>query len=204
MNTAGLILAAGQSSRMHEHKALLPWGNSTIIEWEIKCLQSAGISDIFVVLGYNYKNITKLIANLDVNIIINENWITGRSSSIAKAIIEVIKVTELKKISHLLIQNVDQPLSNEIITQLTLFIKENNLKNKIEVLQPIYKEKITHPVVIHKSVFKNLLRVEDYKLGLKEVIKDLKRTTIAINSPLLTFNINTKQDYRNAQKILKD
>jgi|TARA_B110000438_G_scaffold291472_1_gene328462 molybdenum cofactor cytidylyltransferase len=204
MNTAGLILAAGQSSRMHGHKALLPWGNSTIIEWEIKCLQSAGISDIFVVLGYNAKDIIKLITNLDVNIIINENWITGRSSSIAKAMIEVIKVTELKKISHLLIQNVDQPLSNEIITQLNLFIKENNLKNTIEVLQPIYKEKITHPVVIHKSVFNNLLRVEDYKLGLKEVIKDLKRTTITINSPLLTLNINTKQDYQTAQKILKD
>ena len=204
MNTAGLILAAGQSSRMHKHKALLPWANSTIIEWEIKCLQSAGISDIFVVLGYNAKDIIKLITNLDVNIIINENWITGRSSSIAKAMIEVIKVTELKKISHLLIQNVDQPLSNEIITQLNLFIKENNLKNTIEVLQPIYKEKITHPVVIHKSVFNNLLRVEDYKLGLKEVIKDLKRTTITINSPLLTLNINTKQDYQTAQKILKD
>ena len=200
MNTAGLILAAGQSSRMHKHKALLPWANSTIIEWEIKCLQSAGISDIFVVLGYNAKDIIKLITNLDVNIIINENWITGRSSSIAKAMIEVIKVTELKKISHLLIQNVDQPLSNEIITQLNLFIKENNLKNTIEVLQPIYKEKITHPVVIHKSVFNNLLRVEDYKLGLKEVIKDLKRTTITINSPLLTLNINTKQDYQTAQK----
>ena len=64
MNTAGLILAAGQSSRMHKHKALLPWANSTIIEWEIKCLKSAGISDIFVVLGYNAKNIIKLICNL--------------------------------------------------------------------------------------------------------------------------------------------
>ena len=32
MKSAGLILAAGQSSRMMQQKALLPWGDKTLIE----------------------------------------------------------------------------------------------------------------------------------------------------------------------------
>ena len=50
MITAGLILAAGQSSRMKQQKALLPWKEKTLIEWEIECFNSAGIKKIFVIL----------------------------------------------------------------------------------------------------------------------------------------------------------
>ena len=52
---AGLILAAGFSSRMKDFKPLMKIGNMTPLEILISHLKIAGVEDIFVVTGYNVK-----------------------------------------------------------------------------------------------------------------------------------------------------
>ena len=50
-NIAAIILAAGESKRMHQSKIVLPWGSGTVITHIISVLRSAGLEDILVVTG---------------------------------------------------------------------------------------------------------------------------------------------------------
>jgi molybdenum cofactor cytidylyltransferase len=49
---AVLLLAAGSSSRMGQPKQLLAWGNTTLIEHQIRTLIKTG-NPVNVVLGFN-------------------------------------------------------------------------------------------------------------------------------------------------------
>lgn len=48
MKTAGVLLAGGASSRMGHDKALLPWGNATLLERQYRLLESLGLDKVLV------------------------------------------------------------------------------------------------------------------------------------------------------------
>jgi CTP:molybdopterin cytidylyltransferase MocA len=50
--TSAILLAAGESTRMGQPKALLPWGDVTLIEYQVRELRAAGVDDVVVVLGH--------------------------------------------------------------------------------------------------------------------------------------------------------
>ena len=51
MTVAAIILAAGASRRMGRSKPLLPWGEQTLLGWELDELMRSCVDDIVVVLG---------------------------------------------------------------------------------------------------------------------------------------------------------
>ncbi|MEA4923072.1 MAG: histidine phosphatase family protein [Eubacteriaceae bacterium] len=59
--SAGVILAAGYSSRMGAFKPLLPLGGKTVIETVIDSATDAGIEDIVVVTGYDHEKLEKFL-----------------------------------------------------------------------------------------------------------------------------------------------
>ena len=59
-----LLLSAGFSSRMHRHKALLDWGGTTLVRYQIDTLLKSGLDEIVVVLGANETNIRPEIHHL--------------------------------------------------------------------------------------------------------------------------------------------
>lgn len=78
--TAGLLLAAGASSRMGYPKALLPLGNGTLLAiHQMRLLREAGCDRVAVVLGSNAEAIAKKIT--DGEVIRNPDWAQGRLTS---------------------------------------------------------------------------------------------------------------------------
>ncbi len=79
--SAGLVLAAGASSRMGYPKALLPLGNGTLLALhQMRQLRAAGCERVAVVLGSNAEAIAKKIT--DGEVIRNPDWSLGRLTSI--------------------------------------------------------------------------------------------------------------------------
>src|SRR5260221_13242839 len=74
-----LILAAGASSRMGTPKALLPWGQTTLLDSAIRSARSVPIEEIVVVLGPSTKHLEAL---LHTRVVVNPEPETGRSASI--------------------------------------------------------------------------------------------------------------------------
>ncbi|MCL6444358.1 MAG: phosphocholine cytidylyltransferase family protein [Alicyclobacillus sp.] len=65
--TRSIILAAGQSARLRpltadKPKCLLPMGPKTILDWQLESLQSIGVQDVLMVVGYRKEMIQAHIA----------------------------------------------------------------------------------------------------------------------------------------------
>lgn len=60
MRPAGLILSAGFSSRMKDFKPLMKIGGRTPLQMLIESFSIAGIKDIFVVVGHNADQDTRI------------------------------------------------------------------------------------------------------------------------------------------------
>jgi molybdenum cofactor cytidylyltransferase len=78
-----IILAAGQSTRMGQPKALLPFKAKTLLEFQIDSVISMGIKPV-VILGYHFQAIEKAIPDLKnrAETIINPHPEQGQFSSI--------------------------------------------------------------------------------------------------------------------------
>ena len=113
MKTAGLILAAGASSRMGTTKANLRLNDDTFLTSISKCLLAAGCHQIFIVSGDSVLNLPESLHH-QCSLIKNENWSLGMRSSIR---------TGLKHIDaeRICIQPVDTPgVATVSYTHLTL------------------------------------------------------------------------------------
>ena len=79
---AGLIPAAGFSSRMGAFKPLLPLGRNTIIERVINLFRTQGITDVLVVLGYEAPRLITLVESLGARWVMNDNYQEDMLSSV--------------------------------------------------------------------------------------------------------------------------
>src|SRR5690625_373625 len=180
---SAILLAAGFSSRMGELKALLPWKGKTLIEYQIEQLLEVGLAEIFVVLGYRAEELQKRISAYDVITVLNENYPSGKSTSIQKGVSCVAD-----DIDGILVSAVDQPVSSETLR--TLIRAFHQTKRK--VLIPVYQEKRGHPVLFSVSVKRDLMKVNEESKGLRNVIQKYHDAIehIPVNEPHVLLNLN--------------
>ena len=75
MKRAGVVAAAGLSSRMGAFKPLLPYKGTTVIESTVALLKRSGVDRVFVVVGHNGKDIIKLFEGVqDVTCVENPDY----------------------------------------------------------------------------------------------------------------------------------
>lgn len=74
MRFAGLITAAGLSSRMNGFKPLLEINGFPMITMTVQSMRNAGIREITVVAGYRGQDVCRALAGMDVSIVWNEKY----------------------------------------------------------------------------------------------------------------------------------
>jgi len=79
---AGIVLAAGGSVRLGQPKQLLMWRGKTFIEHVISIAENSGLWPIVVVTGANSDQIKKVINPMPVQIVNNQHWKGGQSTSL--------------------------------------------------------------------------------------------------------------------------
>jgi len=62
--TAGLLLAAGESTRMGQSKPLLDWGGEVLVVYQVRQLLDAGLERIVVVLGDRAETVAAALARM--------------------------------------------------------------------------------------------------------------------------------------------
>ena len=159
---AAAILAAGESKRMGQPKALVPFQGSTFVEHLIAATRHPRVGITRVVLGAGAEAIR---ANLKVEpawIVVNADWPTGQLSSIHAA----IRSLPAGATEGILVCPVDHPLvSAHLVAAL---IAAFDAGGKLIVL-PKHNGRRGHPVLFGAGVYEELLTAP-VAVGARQVV----------------------------------
>ena len=162
-NAAGLILAAGLSSRMGSFKPLLPIGDMTAIERVIETLKKAGVNNIIGVTGFQGERLSPILAAHGVKEAFNPDFEHGMFTSIKAGIAKALAAQTAPEGFFLML--VDSPLAPlEVLNQ----IWEQHLAHPDSLILPCYRGKNGHPLFIPAQYAEEILAYEG-EGGLKAV-----------------------------------
>jgi molybdenum cofactor cytidylyltransferase len=169
MKIAGLILAAGNSSRMgDENKLMMPFQGKPMLNHVVNASLNSNLTQTFVVVGHQSSEIKNLVQSDDIQCVENEQWEKGMASSI------VAGISQLKQFDGFLILLGDMPLvTPELINEIIF----HGSADKIVI--PI-KDGLHGNPVFFGSKFRDELLTLYGDSGAKKVIQDNLSSMIKI------------------------
>jgi molybdenum cofactor cytidylyltransferase len=181
---AAAILAAGESRRMGEPKALVTLRGLTFVEHLIAATRLPRIGITRVVLGARSEEIRATLNVDGATIVVNDDWPKGQLSSIHSAIRSLpAGLTE-----GIIVCPVDHPLvSVRLISEL---IKQFDASDK-RIALPTYRGKRGHPVIFRASLYDELLAAAP-EIGAREVVwahaQDIEEVATDEEGAILNLN----------------
>jgi CTP:molybdopterin cytidylyltransferase MocA len=183
---AGIILAAGESSRMGTDKALLRLGDSTFLERAVG-LFLPRVEPVIVVLGHHATRIREAMgAPPGVEFVVNENYAAGQLSSLQTGIQAVPARSPAA-----LVTLVDHPLVAPATLDALL------ARSGAALVIPRYRNRRGHPVLFSRMLLDELLALEPPATAKDVVNRHADRAVyLDLEDPGVLRDIDTPDDYR--------
>lgn len=192
-DVVAILLAAGESSRMGQSKALLPWQGHTLLEHQVGVLVAGGADRVIVVTGHHSQRLCPLVAaGKDVLCVYNPNYRAGKTTSIKAG----LEATRAERPQAYLLLNVDQPRSAETVRMLL----EAHRAGLALLTIPTFRGRGGHPIVVDASLFDEIMAIDEDTQGMKAVAQRHAEQTrrVAVDSPEVLWDLNTPEQYRAA------
>jgi molybdenum cofactor cytidylyltransferase len=189
---AAAILAAGESRRMGQPKALLPYRGATFLEHLLEITRHPRIGVQRVVLGAGEKAIRARLRLPDEQVIVNKDWERGQLSSIQAT----IRSLPPAMTEALIICPVDHPLvSSHLIDSL---IRAFDKSGKAIAL-PVYQGRRGHPVIFGAKLYDELLAASD-SVGARQVVRAHPQDIVEVPTEEegVVLNLNDPETMRRA------
>ena len=198
MTVAAIVLAAGASRRMGSPKPLLPWGETTLLRWELEQLQRSCIDEIVVVAGSHADEVRQSLGEARRYYVFNPLWAQGRATSLALGA-QTLLAPGREPPEAVVVVNVDQPTRHDIVDRLVEELRSSGA----EVVQPSYGGQGGHPVVLAGSLLGELAEVAEATLGLRAVLNRHPAHVLAMDDePVVRLDLDTPDTLDQARKLL--
>ena len=187
---SAIILAAGEGKRIGTTKASLKWGNENLINYQINSLSHKSITEKIVVVGSESENVKKAILRNEIKIAENNDYLSGKTSSIKKGISYIGNDQ-----NDILLMAVDQPRTEDLINKVVDFHNTNPLDKKISM--PYKEGHGGHPIIFSNLFLDDLSKIKEESFGIREIIKNNSESIIRFKTTDFSSNIdiNTSEDY---------
>jgi len=192
-DVVAILLAAGESRRMGQLKALLPWRGVSLLEHQVAALKAGGADWVIVVVGHQADRLRPLLENLEyVSCVFNLDYLAGKTTSIKAG----IQGLNEDRPNTLLMLNVDQPRSAESVR---LLLEAHWLGSALLTI-PTFKEKGGHPIIIDASLIDEILMINEETHGMKAVMQRHTHQTrrVEMPAPEVLWDLNTPEQYQAA------
>jgi molybdenum cofactor cytidylyltransferase len=198
--TAGIVLAAGLSSRFGRPKQLLELGGKPLLQWTLDACLDSKIDCIYLVLGYKSQEImetlSKKIRHPHLKVIVNRNYRKGQSTSLQAGVAEVSDAFP----SAMFILG-DQPLID--VASINLLLEKYWASEK-NICVPLFQKKRGNPTIFSRKFYDEIISIKG-DIGARRIIEENPDQVLGIEVKRSSFfhDINTQKDLEKAQSLIK-
>jgi molybdenum cofactor cytidylyltransferase len=190
---AGVILAAGLSSRLGRPKQLLDIAGEPLVRRIARIALQSQLDSVTVVVGNAAEKIVPRLGDLNVAIVLNQDFEVGQASSITAGIESLPHDADA-----VLFLLGDQPtVAPEVIDA----VIDAFLRSKADVVQARYGDSIPgHPVLFSRALVPELMQLTGDEGGRSILLRhDVRYVDYVHEAPP---DIDTEEDYQQVLNIL--
>ncbi|MGD1215381.1 MAG: nucleotidyltransferase family protein [Terriglobales bacterium] len=191
----GVILAAGDSSRMGRDKALLPWPppalGDTFLSAAIRLFFSH-VDVVLVVVGKNEAALAPVVYANGASLVVNPDPARGQFSSLRVGLQEVLN----RGRDAAMVTLVDRPpVRMETIERLESAFERATTQRKWAVI-PEYQGKHGHPILVGREMMEAFLRAPETSDARDVEHAHLSQIEyVPVDDPLVAINVDTPEQY---------
>jgi molybdenum cofactor cytidylyltransferase len=197
--TAGVILAAGMSTRLGKPKQLVKLGGRHLIEWVVDAVITSKLDGIVLVLGHEHRKIQNVLKGKRgfdrIRVVIAEDYEKGMSFSFRAGLGAVRN--EFSSVMFIL---GDQPL---LKTQEIDFLLDEFRRSGKSICVPAVGGKRGNPVIFGNELYDALDSVKG-DMGAREVIANHSEEVylVPLDSARCFFDVDTETDLEEVKRLL--
>ena len=197
VKAAGIILSAGESSRMGMPKALLPYKNTSILEHVIFTQIESGLDPIIVVLGAHTQPLDKIAENARAKVVYNKEWKKGQQSSLNAGLNAIPE-----NVNTIVVSLIDHPgvLPGTISKLIAATHEVDDC-----IIQPVFNSRPGHPLVLKGRIINIIKKYPLVDGGTKTVISEHSNMIrkILVDDQAILEDIDTIELYNECMKNVK-
>lgn len=184
---AGIILAAGGSSRLGEPKQLLPWRGETFVGTITRNAVESGLSPVVVVTGSHADLVKKAVEDLPVRIVYNPDWELGQSTSVK---VGLQAITEEVGAAMFLLS--DQP---QVSPMLIRKLVEAHAQTLSSIVAPLIDGHRGNPVIFDRDTFNDFSKLKGDEGG-RGLFSRYPIEWVEWHDRQMLLDVDTPEDYQ--------
>lgn len=200
---AGIILAAGGSTRFGQPKPLLDWQGVPFIRAVAETALTAGLSPVVVVSGANAEQVEAAVNDMPVMIVRNEDWQNGQSSSIRAGLVKLTQIPMAEngikrgeygmgEVGSAIFLLADQPQTTPAVIRALI---DNHAGKLAPIVAPLVEDRRTNPVLFDRLAFPELMALSG-DVGGRAIFNKFLVSYLTWHDASLLNDVDTPDDYR--------
>ncbi|HLF73381.1 MAG TPA: selenium cofactor biosynthesis protein YqeC [Anaerolineales bacterium] len=221
---AGIILAAGGSTRYGQPKQLLDWRGQPFVRAVAANALEAGLSPVIVVTGADAERVEAAVRDLNVGLVRNDDWKSGQAASIKAGVLALMQpppnLPQIRQqipmvddrdsrvgfgggahraegVGGAIFLLTDQP---QVTASVIRALAEKHAEGLYRVVAPMVIDRRANPVLFDRVTFPDLLTLEG-DVGGRAIFHKYRVEYLPWHDDRLLLDVDTPEQY---QRLVSD